>query len=127
MVRRDSRQRPGKQRGGLGRVHGHRVAEALLGVAQQLAAVCVDHDVGASADIVIDAYRRELLRDPEQGLGNPVPVNAAKAAALLPRSLSRIPSDHHAWAPGFRLTPAVPLPGHRVRRSLPSADRHGYV
>ena len=31
---------------------------------------------GASQDIAIDAYRRELLHDTEQGLGNDVHVNA---------------------------------------------------
>ena len=37
---------------------------------------------GASQDIVIDAYRRELLSDTQQGLGNAVHVNAYKIAAL---------------------------------------------
>ncbi|MET5020361.1 AmpG family muropeptide MFS transporter, partial [Burkholderia pseudomallei] len=45
---------------------------------------------GASADIVIDADRRELLRDTEQGLGNAVHVNAYKVSALIPGSLSLI-------------------------------------
>ncbi len=47
----------------------------------------------ASQDIVIDAYRRELLLDPELGLGNAVHVNAYKFASLVPGSLSLILAD----------------------------------
>ncbi|MCA3811389.1 MAG: MFS transporter, partial [Burkholderia sp.] len=66
---------------------------------------------GASADIVIDAYRRELLRDTEQGLGNAVHVNAYKLAALIPGSLALILSDHMPWDAVFALTGAFMLPG----------------
>lgn len=66
---------------------------------------------GASADIVIDAYRRELLRDTEQGLGNAVHVNAYKVAALIPGSLSLILSDHLPWDAVFAFTAAFMLPG----------------
>ncbi|MBN3821492.1 AmpG family muropeptide MFS transporter [Paraburkholderia sp. Se-20369] len=66
---------------------------------------------GASSDIVIDAYRRELLRDTEQGLGNAVHVNAYKIAALIPGSLSLILSDHLPWSVVFALTGAFMLPG----------------
>ena len=50
VVGQDQRQRAGDQRGELVRVHVDRVAEALLGIAQQLAAIGVDHDVGACAE-----------------------------------------------------------------------------
>jgi len=66
---------------------------------------------GASSDIVIDAYRRELLRDTEQGLGNAVHVNAYKIAALIPGSLSLILSDHLPWDAVFAVTGAFMLPG----------------
>ncbi|CAN0624193.1 MFS transporter, PAT family, beta-lactamase induction signal transducer AmpG [Burkholderia multivorans] len=66
---------------------------------------------GASSDIVIDAYRRELLRDTEQGLGNAVHVNAYKIAALIPGSLSLILSDHLPWDAVFAFTGAFMLPG----------------
>lgn len=39
----------------------------------------------ASQDVVIDAYRRELLLDHELGLGNAVHVNAYKIASLIDR------------------------------------------
>ena len=66
---------------------------------------------GASQDIVIDAYRRELLADTEQGLGNAVHVNAYKVAALVPGSLSLILSDHLPWTVVFIATAAFMLPG----------------
>ena len=50
--------------------------------------------LSASQDIVIDAYRRELLLDKELGLGNAVHVNAYKIASLIPGSLSLILADH---------------------------------
>ncbi|MEK6348613.1 MAG: AmpG family muropeptide MFS transporter [Burkholderia sp.] len=66
---------------------------------------------GASSDIVIDAYRRELLHDEEQGLGNAVHVNAYKVAALVPGSLSLILSDHLPWTLVFVVTALFMLPG----------------
>ncbi|MCD0217596.1 muropeptide MFS transporter AmpG, partial [Enterobacter hormaechei subsp. steigerwaltii] len=41
----------------------------------------------ASQDIVLDAFRREILSDEELGLGNSVHVNAYRIAALIPGSL----------------------------------------
>ena len=47
----------------------------------------------ASQDIVLDAYRREILSDTELGLGNSVHVNAYRVAGLVPGSLSLILAD----------------------------------
>ncbi|MDE1181421.1 AmpG family muropeptide MFS transporter [Paraburkholderia sp.] len=66
---------------------------------------------GASQDIVIDAYRRELLTDTQQGLGNAVHVNAYKIAALVPGSLALILSDHLPWSTVFIVTAAFMVPG----------------
>lgn len=38
----------------------------------------------ASQDIVLDAYRRELLSDAELGFGNTVHINAYRLASLIP-------------------------------------------
>lgn len=65
----------------------------------------------ASQDIVIDAYRRELLDDAEQGLGTAVHVNAYKVAGLVPGALSLILSDHMSWAAVFMITAAFMIPG----------------
>ena len=65
----------------------------------------------ASQDIVLDAYRRELLIDNELGLGNAVHVNAYKIAGLIPGSLSLILADHMAWSGVFIITALFMLPG----------------
>jgi PAT family beta-lactamase induction signal transducer AmpG len=65
----------------------------------------------ACQDIVLDAYRRELLLDAELGLGNSVHVNAYKIAGLVPGSLSLILADHMAWSSVFIITALFMLPG----------------
>ncbi len=65
----------------------------------------------ACQDIVIDAYRRELLLDAELGLGNAVHVNAYKVAGLIPGSLSLILADHMDWSSVFIITALFMLPG----------------
>lgn len=51
----------------------------------------------ASQDIVLDAYRRELLPDKELGIGNAVHVQAYRLAGLVPGSLALILADHLPW------------------------------
>lgn len=65
----------------------------------------------ASQDIVLDAYRRELLPDLELGLGNAIHVNAYKIAGLVPGSLSLILADHMPWHSVFVITALFMLPG----------------
>lgn len=65
----------------------------------------------ASQDIVLDAYRRELLLDAELGLGNAVHVNAYKIAGLIPGSLSLILADHLPWSSVFFITALFMLLG----------------
>ncbi len=67
--------------------------------------------LSASQDVVLDAYRRELLPDAELGLGNAVHVNAYKIASLVPGSLSLILADHLAWSSVFGITALFMLPG----------------
>jgi len=55
----------------------------------------------ASQDIVIDAYRRELLPDNELGFGNSVHVNAYRVSALIPGSLALILADTMKWSSVF--------------------------
>jgi PAT family beta-lactamase induction signal transducer AmpG len=80
---------------------------------------------GASQDIVIDAYRRELLTDTEQGLGNAVHVNAYKVAALIPGSLSLILSDHLPWTAVFAVTAAFMVPGMLMTLCVTEPEVHG--
>ena len=65
----------------------------------------------ASQDIVLDAYRREILSDSELGLGNSVHVNAYRVAGLVPGSLSLILADRMPWTGVFLITALFMLPG----------------
>jgi len=65
----------------------------------------------ASQDIVLDAYRRELLLDTELGLGSAIHVNAYKIAGLIPGSLSLILADYLPWSTVFVITALFMLPG----------------
>ncbi|UDG82590.1 AmpG family muropeptide MFS transporter [Candidatus Vallotia cooleyia] len=79
----------------------------------------------ASLDIVLDAYRRELLQDTEQGLGTAIHVNAYKLAALVPGSLSLILADHFAWSTVFAVTAAFMLPGVVTALVVQEPQVHG--
>ncbi|KMN83073.1 PAT family beta-lactamase induction signal transducer AmpG [Chromobacterium alkanivorans] len=65
----------------------------------------------ASQDIVLDAYRREILSDNELGLGNTVHINAYRLAGLVPGSLSLILADHIPWDRVFLITALFMIPG----------------
>jgi len=67
--------------------------------------------LSATQDIVLDAYRRELLADNELGLGNAVHVNAYRIAGLVPGSLSLILADYLPWSTVFISTALFMLPG----------------
>ena len=72
---------------------------------------CIIAFFSASQDIVLDAYRRELLLDAELGLGSAIHVNAYKIASLIPGSLSLILADHLSWSSVFLITALFMLPG----------------
>jgi len=65
----------------------------------------------ASQDIVIDAYRRELLADDELGTGTSFWINAYRLSGLVPGSLSLILADHLPWSTVFWITGAFMLVG----------------
>jgi PAT family beta-lactamase induction signal transducer AmpG len=67
--------------------------------------------LSASQDIVLDAYRREILSDAELGLGTAVHVNAYKIAGLIPGSLSLVLADHLPWPMVFLITALFMVPG----------------
>lgn len=67
--------------------------------------------LSATQDIVLDAYRRELLEENELGLGNAVHVNAYRIAGLVPGSLSLILADLLPWDKVFFITAMFMLPG----------------
>jgi PAT family beta-lactamase induction signal transducer AmpG len=69
-----------------------------------LALVFVISFFSASQDIVIDAYRRELLDDDELGTGTSIHINAYRLSALVPGSLALILADHFSWGFVFAVT-----------------------
>src|SRR5262249_25463364 len=80
----------------------------LLAIAWLAAAVAF---FSASQDIVLDAYRRELLPEAEFGLGNAIHVNAYRVASLVPGSLALVLADHLPWSAVFTVTALFMLPG----------------
>jgi PAT family beta-lactamase induction signal transducer AmpG len=65
----------------------------------------------ASQDIVIDAYRRELLADDELGTGNSFFINAYRLSSLVPGSLALILSDLLPWTTVYWVTASFMLVG----------------
>ena len=65
----------------------------------------------ASQDVVIDAYRREILPDKELGLGNSIHVNAYRVSGLIPGSMALILADHLPWDTVFFIVAAFMLVG----------------
>lgn len=65
----------------------------------------------ASQDIVLDAYRREILPDHELGMGNAIHVQAYRISSLVPGSLSFVLADQFAWDTVFWITAAFMFVG----------------
>lgn len=51
----------------------------------------------ASQDIVVDAYRRELLREEELGLGSSLAVNGYRIGMLISGAFALFLADHIPW------------------------------
>jgi PAT family beta-lactamase induction signal transducer AmpG len=81
----------------------------------------------ASQDIVLDAFRREILPDVELGLGNAIHVNAYRISSLIPGALSLILADHLPWTSVFWVTALFMLPGLLLTLAAdePRLSRHG--
>tara|TARA_B100001971_G_scaffold111191_1_gene102176 strand:- start:122232 stop:123536 length:1305 start_codon:yes stop_codon:yes gene_type:complete len=58
----------------------------------------------ATQDIVLDAYRRELLPDDELGLGNSFYANAYRIAGFIPGGLSLILAEYISWEMVYIIT-----------------------
>ena len=64
----------------------------------------------ATQDIVIDAYRREILTDRELGLGTSLFITASRASSLVPGGLSLVIAQFLSWSDVFFITAAFMLP-----------------
>lgn len=78
----------------------------------------------ASQDIVLDAYRRELLPDEELGLGNSFFVNAYRLSSLVPGSLSLILADHYSWSQVHVITALFMIFAIGTTLLMPSTGAH---
>ena len=65
----------------------------------------------ASQDIVLDAFRREILPDAELGLGTSIHVNAYRISSLIPGALALILADRMPWSAVYTITALFMLPG----------------
>ena len=74
--------------------------------------------LSATQDIVLDAYRRQILPDQELGLGNSIHVNAYRVGGLIPGSLSLVLSDFLPWETVFLITAAFVLAGIALTLSI---------
>lgn len=83
-------------------------SQSIQTVAMISAAIAV---FSAVQDIVIDAYRREILSDAELGLGNSVHVNAYRIAGLIPGGVSLVLADSLPWDTVFIFTALFMIPG----------------
>ncbi|MEQ9502203.1 MAG: AmpG family muropeptide MFS transporter [Deltaproteobacteria bacterium] len=76
----------------------------------------------ASQDIVLDAYRRELLPDDELGLGNSYFVNAYRVAGFVPGGLAFILADHLPWSMVHLVVAAFMVVGIVATLLIPEPD-----
>lgn len=76
----------------------------------------------ATQDIVLDAYRRELLDDNELGLGNSFYANAYRVAGFIPGGFGLILSDHMSWSYVFIIISMFMLVGIVHTICIPDLD-----
>lgn len=79
--------------------------------------------LSATQDIVLDAYRRQILSDQELGLGNSIHVNAYRVGGLIPGALSLVLSDFLPWETVFLITAAFVLAGIALTLSIKEPPR----
>ena len=78
----------------------------------------------ATQDIVLDAYRRELLPDNELGIGNSIHVQAYRLSGLVPGGLGFILSDFLPWSSVFTVVAAFMVLGILMTLFVAEPPRH---
>jgi PAT family beta-lactamase induction signal transducer AmpG len=76
----------------------------------------------ASQDVVLDAYRREILSDEELGMGSSIHVQAYRISSLVPGSLSLILADILPWSSVFWITAGFMLVGVMMSLMISEPD-----
>ena len=97
-------------------------ADSLWTIAYLAAAIAF---FSASQDIVLDAYRREILPDQELGLGNSIHVNAYRISGLIPGSLALILADHVDWFWVYVVVALFMFAGIGMTLFVKEPDNHG--
>jgi MFS transporter, PAT family, beta-lactamase induction signal transducer AmpG len=96
--------------------------------------------LGATQDVAIDAYRREILSDSQLGLGNALSVNAYRLAGAVAGGVALVLADHLPWSQvyvlvagclavgvvGVWLAPALDTPPALKEPVAPSFGFRGY-
>jgi MFS transporter, PAT family, beta-lactamase induction signal transducer AmpG len=82
-----------------------------FGLRAVVALVFVTAFFSATQDIVLDAYRRELLSEAEFGTGNSVFINAYRLSSLVPASLAFVLADSLPWAAVYWIVAAFMVVG----------------
>lgn len=77
----------------------------------------------ASQDIVLDAYRRELLDESQLGTGNTLHIQAYRIAGLVPGALAPILSDFIPWSWVFVIVAGFMLIGVTLTLSVKELTR----
>ncbi|MGB2272291.1 MAG: AmpG family muropeptide MFS transporter [Pseudomonadales bacterium] len=77
----------------------------------------------ASQDIVLDAYRRELLDESQLGTGNTLHIQAYRIAGLVPGALAPILSDFIPWSWVFVIVAGFMLVGVTLTLSVNELTR----
>jgi len=78
----------------------------------------------ASQDVVLDAYRRELLPDVELGLGNSIHIQAYRLSGLIPGGLALILSDYLPWHSVFMIVAAFMFVGIAMTLAIDEAIKN---
>ena len=97
-------------------------ARGLVGLSLLALAVAF---FSASADIVIDAYRTELLEERQAGLGASFHVGAYRCAMLVAGAFALWLSDHASWKTVYLAMAALTLPGLFLAFLAPEPPRGG--
>tara|TARA_B100001250_G_C19810334_1_gene795413 strand:+ start:2047 stop:3243 length:1197 start_codon:yes stop_codon:yes gene_type:complete len=76
----------------------------------------------ATQDIVLDAYRREILKDDELGIGNSIFINAYRISSLIPGSLALILSDFIPWSTVYPIVGSFMIVGIITTFCIPESS-----
>lgn len=101
---------------------GFSAVDPVANIWHAVAVVAVVALFSASQDIVLDAYRRELLPDEELGIGNSMFVNAYRLSTLVPGSLALILADRMPWSQVHLIVASFMLIGVATTLLMPEPE-----